>query len=83
MYCSSGLHNLWQPGSRVARKWREKEEMGKKWRENEENEERFTLYISSFSLYFLPLYPFPKSKIVTFYSKMLNIALLLRMSQKT
>ena len=31
----------------------------RKWRGNGE---RFTLYISSFSLYFLPVYPFPMSK---------------------
>ena len=41
----------------------------RKWKENEEmerecgNGERFTLYISSFYLYFLPLYPFPIIKI--------------------
>ena len=46
------------------------------------NGERFTLYISSFSLYFLPLYPFPVSKIVSFCRKILNTALLSRMSQK-
>ena len=44
--------------------------------------ERFTPYISSFSLYFLPLYPFPISKIVTFCGKMLNTVLLSRVSQK-
>ena len=38
--------------------------------------------LSTFSLFFLPLYPFPKSKIVTFCRKMLNMALLLRVSQK-
>ena len=43
----------------------------RKWRGNGE---RFTLYISSFSLYFLPLYPFPISKFVTFCPKMLNTA---------
>ena len=36
------------------------------------NGERFFRYISSFSLYFLPLYPFPISKFVTFCRKMLN-----------
>ena len=49
----------------------------RKWRE------RFTLKISSFSVYFLPLYPFPISKIVTFCRKMLNTALLSRMLQKS
>ena len=33
-----GLHKLWQPCSRAARKWRENEEMKRKWRENEEME---------------------------------------------
>ena len=46
------------------------------------NGERFTLYIYSLSLYFLPLYPFPISKFVTFCRKMLNTAFLSRMSQK-
>ena len=32
----SGLHKLWQPCSRAARKWGENEEMKRKWRENEE-----------------------------------------------
>ena len=45
--------------------------------------ERMTLYISSFSLHFLPLSPFPTSKFVTFCRKMLNTALLSRMSQKS
>ena len=46
------------------------------------NGEILFLYIFSFSLYFLPLYPFPKSKIVSFCRKMLNMVLLSRMSQK-
>ena len=33
------------------------------------NGERFTLYISSFSLHFLPLYSFPISKMVSFCRK--------------
>ena len=45
--------------------------------------ERFTVYISLFSLYFLPPHPFPISKIATFCRKLLNIALLSQMSQKT
>ena len=65
-------------GERI-RKWRKREEIEREWGKGE----RFTLYISSFSLYFLPLYPFPISKIVTFCRKMLNTALLSRMSQKT
>ena len=32
----TGLHKLWQPCSRAARKWKENEEMKRKWRENEE-----------------------------------------------
>ena len=46
------------------------------------NRERFILYISSFSLYIPPLYLFPISNIVSFCRKMLNTALLSRMSQK-
>ena len=58
-YLPSGLHKLWQPGSVAARKWRENEKMKRKWRENKKmerdwgNGERFTLYISSFSIHFL------------------------------
>ena len=37
-WSTSGLHKLWQPCSRAARKWRENEEMKRKWRENEEME---------------------------------------------
>ena len=59
----------WQPGC---------EKREREWG----NEERFTLFISSFSLYFLPLYPFLLSKIVSFCRKMLNTVLLLQMSQK-
>ena len=61
------------------RNCRGNEEGMRKWREIL----RFTLYIASFSLYFLPPYPFPISKIVSFFRKMLNTALLSRMSQKT
>ena len=39
------------------RKWRKNEEMEREWG----NGERFTLYISSCSLYVPPLYPFPPS----------------------
>ena len=92
--CSSyaGLHKLRQPGSRTVRKWRENEkrkrksreneEMEKTWKENEEME-RFSLLISSFPPYFLPVYPFPISEIAIFCRKILNTPLLLRMSQKT
>ena len=38
------------------------QENGENMRKLRGNGERFTLYISSFSLYFLPLYPFPISK---------------------
>ena len=67
----------WRGNGERMRKWRGNGERMRKWRE------RFTLKISSFSVYFLPLYPFPISKIVTFCRKMLNTALLSRMSQKT
>ena len=63
----------------MEREWGNQEEMERDWG----NGKRFTLYISSFSLYFLPLYPFPKSKFVTFCRKMLNTAVLSQMSQKT
>ena len=44
--------------------WRENEEIKEEMEREWENGERFTLYISSFSLYFLPLYPFPITKFV-------------------
>ena len=65
---------------------RENENMKRKWRGNTEkwgNGKRFTLYISSFTLYFLPLYPLPISKTVSVCRKMLDTALLSQMSQKT
>ena len=68
----TGLRNPLEPWSRAARKWKENEEMGRE----RGNGERFTLYISSFYIYFLPLYPFPISKNVTFCGKMLYMALL-------
>ena len=47
-----------QPGcEEMKREWGNEEEMERKWG----NGERLTLYISSFSLYFLPLSPFPNS----------------------
>ena len=77
---------MWQPGSRAARKWRENEIMKRKWRENEEIERKWReneeMKRDSFP-YFLLLYPFPITKIVSFCRKMLNMALLSRMSQKT
>ena len=58
-YIITGLQNLWQPGSRAARKWKENEKMERKWNENEEME-RDSLYtfphfliISSLSIHFL------------------------------
>ena len=86
---SPGLHESLQPCSRAARKWRENEEMRRKWRENEEMERDWlstfphSLSISSLFLHFLPLFPFPTSKCITFCCKMLNTALLSRMSQKS
>ena len=46
---AAGLQNLWQPGSRAARKWWENEKMKRKWRDNEEMEREwgFTPYIFS------------------------------------
>ena len=44
-------------GEEMEREWGNEEEMERKWG----NGERLTLYISSFSLYFLPLSPFPNS----------------------
>ena len=64
----------------MKRKWGENEEMERKGKKNEEIKRDS---LSIFPLYFLPLYPFPISKIVTFCHKMLNTALLSRMSQKT
>ena len=87
--CIPGLHESLQPCSRAARKWRENEEMRRKWRENEEMERDWlstfphSLSISSLFLHFLPLFPFPTSKCITFCCKMLNTALLSRMSQKS
>ena len=88
-YVWAGLHESLQPCSRAARKWRENEEMRRKWRENEEMERDWlstfphSLSISSLFLHFLPLFPFPTSKCITFCCKMLNTALLSRMSQKS
>ena len=68
-----------QPGcEKMEREWENEEEMEREWG----NGERFTLYIFSFSIYFLPLYPFSISKIVSFCCKMLKTALLLRILQK-
>ena len=92
-YIEPGLQKLKQPASLAASKWRENEKMKRKRRENEEmerkcrkNEEMERDSLSTcfqFSSYFLPLYPFPISKIVSFCRKMLNTTPLLRMSQKT
>ena len=49
---------------------------GERMRKLRGKRERLILYISSFSFYFLPLYPFPISKIVILCCKMLNTALL-------
>ena len=76
---SLGIHQGCTNRGILAAGLRENGERMRKWRGNGE---RSTLYISSFSLYFLPLYPFPISKNVTFCRKMLYTALLSRMSQK-
>ena len=71
-----GLNNLYQPASRAVRKWRGNGERMRKWREI------YSLHFLIFS-FFLSLYPFAVSKIVIFCRKMLNTALLSRMSPKT
>ena len=70
---------LWENGERMRKLKGNWEEMEREWG----NGEGFTLYISSFSLYFLPFYPFPITKIVSFCLKILNTEPLSRMSQKT
>ena len=57
-------------GEEMEREWGNEEEMERKWG----NGERLTLYISSFSLYFLPLSPFPPSLSIS-YIKMHHILL--------
>ena len=60
-----------QPGcEEMEREWGNEEEMERKWG----NGERLTLYIYSFSLYFLPLSPFPPSLSIS-YIKMHHILL--------
>ena len=60
-----------QPGcEEMEREWGNEEEMERKWG----NGERLTFYISSFSLYFLPLSPFPPSLSIS-YIKMHHILL--------
>ena len=62
----SGLQNFWLPGcEKMEREWENEGEIERKWG----NGERFTLFISSFSLYFLPLYPFPDKKLSHFVAK--------------
>ena len=63
----------------MRRKWRENEEMERDWLSTFPH----SLSISSLFLHFLPLFPFPTSKCITFCCKMLNTALLSRMSQKS
>ena len=55
----------------------------RKWGENEEMERDLRATIPHFLFFFLPLYPFPISKIVSFCHKMLSTALLLQIPQKT
>ena len=47
----AGLHNLWLPGSRAARKWRENKKMKRKWRQF--HSVPHFLFISSLSFHFL------------------------------
>ena len=63
----------------MRRKWRENEEMERDWLSTFPH----SLSISSLFLHFLPLFPFPTSKCITFCCKMLNTALLSRMSQRS
>ena len=73
-------HRLWLAASRVAQLAASLhpgcKEMEREWG----NEEEFTLYIYSLSLYFLPLFAFPISIKIC---HILSQTLLLRMSQKT
>ena len=50
------------PFKKMEREWENEEEMEREWGSGE----KFTFYISSFSLSFLPLYPFSTSKILIF-----------------
>ena len=92
---NAGLHNLWQPGSRAAKKWRENEKMkgelekaegnGERMRKWREYEEIVKDSLSTFP-HFLFISPLPihfLSKIFRFCRKMLNRTLLSRMSQRT
>ena len=66
-YSRAGLHELWHPGFLVARKSRENGEIKGKWREIDSqyclilSPFPSSFSISSFSLHFLPLFPFPPS----------------------
>ena len=64
----SKLAASWHPGCAKTERERENEKIQ---RGNGERM-RFTLYISSFSLSFLPLYPFPITKIVTIHNTALS-----------
>ena len=91
-YHAPGLHESLQPCSRAARKWRENEEMKRKWRENEEMKRKWReneemereIHSQDFLILclFSPSLSISYIKFVTFCRKMLNTALLSRMSQK-
>ena len=91
IFCTwrQGCTNRCSLAAGLREKWRGNEEMRRKWRKNEEMERDWlstfphSLSISSLFLHFLPLFPFPTSKCITFCCKMLNTALLSRMSQKS
>ena len=75
-YFQTGLHNLLQPSSRVARKWRENEKMKRKRRENEEMEkewesgERMRKWKEIHYLHFLIFSLFPPSLSNFLYQKL-------------
>ena len=60
------MKRKWRENEEMKRKWRENKEMEKKWSENGEMERDL---LSTSSLYFLPLYPFPISKLSHFVAK--------------
>ena len=77
-YSRAGLHELWHPGFLVARKSRENGEIKGKWREIDSqyclilSPFPSSFSISSFSLHFLPLFPFPPSLCHIFQQNMKN-----------
>ena len=67
-YQSSGLHNVWQPGSgKMEREWENEVEMERKWGNGQRMRKWREIYL--FSSYFLSLYPFPDQKLSIFVTK--------------